>query len=164
MAIDSFGVRRFYVFKYIVDKVSGEPTEHAGEIQAFVDAEDSFDAMDKAGFSDFNTHGANLVDDAETFEKAIKEERKLLKKLSGQLKEWSDADKAEHDKFLEERFCPNKCGKMDEKFRCPVCGFGREGEEMVKELEELIKKEKKAGNDTSELEKVRDTIQKDLDS
>ncbi|MCK5017685.1 MAG: hypothetical protein KAS32_11530 [Candidatus Peribacteraceae bacterium] len=163
MSIDSFGVRKYYVFKYVVDAVSGEPTEHAGEIVAFVDAETSFDALEKAGFDDFNTHGANLVDKVEDFEKAIKDERKLLKKLSSDLKVWRDAEQAEREQFLKDRPCPNGCGKMDEKLRCDKCGFGREAEEVLPELDKLIKSEKKKGNDVSELEKIRDAIKKDLE-
>ncbi|MCP3685942.1 MAG: hypothetical protein GY861_25120 [bacterium] len=163
MAIDSFGERRFYIFKYMVDH-NGDPTEFQGDVVDFVDATDSFDAMDKAGFTDYNTHGANLVDKVEDFESAIADERKLLKKLSKKLKDWSDADEAERQKFLKERPCPNNCGQLDEKFRCPKCGYGREGEEVVKELDKVIEQEKEAGNDTSELEKIRDSIQADLDS
>lgn len=163
MPIDSFGQRKYYVFKYVVDSVSGEPTEHAGEIQAFVEANDSFEAMEKAGFDDFNAYGANLIDNMEDFESAIKDERKLLKKLSKELKDWRELQQAEQEKFIKERPCPNGCGKLDEKFRCPVCGFGREAEGVIDQINETIKKEKKNGNDVSELEDIRDAIQKDLD-
>ena len=155
--------KNYYVFKYIVDSVTGEPTEHAGEIQAFVKATDPWDAVEKAGLDDMNKYGANRVDKLEDFEKAIAEERKLLKKISKELKGMKDEEQAERDRILAERECPNGCGKMDEKFRCKNCGFGYEGEQLVKDLDELIKKAKKDGEDTTELESLRDSIKKGLE-
>ena len=44
--------KNYYVFKYVVDTVSGDPTDHEGEIQAVVKATDPWDAVEKAGFTD----------------------------------------------------------------------------------------------------------------
>ena len=156
-------VKNYYVFKYVVDSVSGDPTEHEGEVQAFVSADDPWDAIEKAGFTDTNVYGANMINSLADFTESIATERKHLSKISKQLKVMADAEDIERTKFLEERACPNGCGKMDEKFRCKDCGFGREGEEVIKELDETIKKETKAGNDTTQLEAIRDVLQKDLD-
>ena len=156
-------VKNYYVFKYVVDSVSGDPTEHEGEVQAFVKADNPWEAVEKAGFSDLNAYGANMIDSLTNFGESIAAERKHLSKISKQLKTMTEEEDAERAKFLEERECPNGCGKMDEKFRCKGCGFGREGEEVIKELDETIKKEKKAGNDTTQLEAIRDLLQKELD-
>lgn len=76
----------------------------------------------------------------------------------------TDEAKADRDTFLKDRPCPNNCGKLDEKFSCPKCGFGHEAEELAKELDRLIKEEKKKGEDVSELEAIRDSInQTDMD-
>jgi len=157
-------LKNYYVFKYVVDSVTEEPTEHEGEIQAVVKASDPWDAVEKAGFTDNNAYGAGMINSLTDIVDSIAEERKTLKRISKQLKTMTDEEDAERTKFLEERECPNGCGKMDEKFRCKECGFGREGEEVIKELEETIKKEKKAGNDVTQLEAIRDVLQKELDS
>jgi hypothetical protein len=155
--------KRYYVFKYVVDSVSGEPTNHEGEVQAFVEATDPWDALEVAGFDDVNAYGANRVDDPKVFEDAITEERKLLKKLTSQLKDWKDSDEAAYKEIIEKRECPNGCGKMDEKFRCKECGYGYEAKSIVKELDKMIKDGKKNKLDTSELEKLRDELQKTLE-
>jgi hypothetical protein len=157
-------VKNYYVFKYVVDKVSGEPTEYEGEVQAFVQATDPWEAVEKAGFDDPNAYGANRIENLEEFEKAIADERKHLSKISKQLKEMTAERDAEREKFLKERPCPNGCGQMDEKFRCSNCGYGFEGEQLVEDLEKTIKDEKKKGNDTSELEAIRDTIKASLEN
>ena len=150
--------RNYYVFKYVVDSVTGEPTEHEGEVQAFVKATDPWEAVTNAGFEDMNAYGANRIDDVMTFEKAIAEERKHLTKISKQLKDMTDELEAERQKYFEERPCPNNCGKLDEKFSCPKCGYGHEVDDLLKDLEKTIKEEKNKGNDVSELEAIRDTI------
>tara|TARA_R110002110_G_scaffold44052_1_gene136145 strand:+ start:1916 stop:2416 length:501 start_codon:yes stop_codon:yes gene_type:complete len=155
--------KNYYVFKYVVDTVSGDPTDHEGEIQAVVKATDPWDAVEKAGFTDNNAYGAGMINSLTDIVTSIAEERKTLSKISKQIKVMTDEEDAERTKFLEERACPNGCGKMDEKFRCKNCGFGCEGEEVIKELDETIKKEKKAGNDTTQLEAIRDLLQKELD-
>ena len=68
--------KNYYVFKYVVDKVSGEPTEYEGEIMGFVKATDPWEACEKLGFTDPNEYGANYMEDVSQMEKAIKEERK----------------------------------------------------------------------------------------
>lgn len=150
--------KNYYIFKYIVDPVSGDPTEYEGEIQAFVKATDPWEAVTKAGFDDINAYGANRIDDPKKYEKLIADERKHLTKISKQLKEMTEEADAEREKFIKERPCPNGCGKLDEKFRCPKCGYGHEAEELVKDIDKLIKDEKKKDNDVSELEAIRDSI------
>lgn len=150
--------KNYYVFKYIVDPVSGEPTEYEGEIQGFIKATNTWDALEKAGLDDTNAYGANRVDNLDDFTKAIATERKLLKKISKQLKEMTDERDEEIKKFMEDRPCPNGCGKLDEHFACPVCGYGHEAEQAVEELDKLIEEEKKKGNDTTELERFRDSL------
>jgi len=156
-------IKDYYVFKYVVDPVSAEPTEYEGEIQAFVKAADPWEAVSKAGFEDMNAYGANRIDDLKKFEEAIATERKHLTKISKQLKEMTDERDAAHKKFLEERECPNGCGKMDSKWRCDKCGFGREAEEIIKELDKAIKEAKKAGEDTSGMEEMKKQLQATLD-
>lgn len=153
--------KNYYVFKYVVDPVSGEPTEYEGEIQAFVKATDPWDALEKADLDDANAYGANRIDKLEDYEKAIKEERKHLTVISKQLKEMTDERDEERKKFMEERPCPNGCGKLDDKFRCDKCGFGNEAKEVIKELDAVIKEEKKKGSDVSELESLRDALKKE---
>ena len=156
--------KNYYVFRYVVDPVSGNPTEYEGEVQAFTKATDPWEAVTNAGFDDMNAYGANRVDDMDTFEKAIVDERKLLKKISKQLKEMTDERDAELEKFLKERPCPNGCGQLDDNFNCPECGFGHEQEELLENLKKTIKDEKKKGNDVSELESIRDMIQSQVDA
>lgn len=152
--------KNYYVFKYIIDAVSGEPTEHEGEIQAFVKATDPWEAVTNAGFDDLNAYSANRMDEEnlDKFTTAISDERKHLKKISKQLKTMTDERDEEVKKFMDERPCPNGCGQLDENFSCPNCGFGHEADDLIKNIDETIKAEKKKGNDTSELEAMRDSI------
>ena len=150
----------YYVFKYVVDTISGEPTEYEGEIQAFIKATDPWSAVEKAGFNSMNDYGANRIEDLSKFEKAIADERKHLKKISKQLKEFTDEEKKKRDKFYEERLCPNGCGKMDEQWKCDKCGFGKEKEQLIGDIEKTIADEKAKGNDTTELEAIWDAINK----
>lgn len=150
--------KNYYIFKYVVDPVSGQPTQFEGEIQAFVKATDPWDACEKAGFTDSNTHGATLIDDPRKFVKAIEDERNHLTKISGQLQPMLDEIKAEQKKYFEDRPCPNGCGKLDEKFRCPKCGYGHEVEQVIKDIDKMIDKAKKNGDDTSELETIKDYL------
>jgi len=156
-------VKNYYVFKYVIDNVTGDPTEYEGEVQAFVKATDPWEAVTNAGFEDANLYGANLINNLEDYEKAIKEERKHLTKISKQLKEMTDERDVERRKFMEDRPCPNGCGKLDEKFRCDKCGYGHEQKQLVDDIDKMIKEEKKAGNPTKELEAIRDSIQSQLD-
>jgi hypothetical protein len=155
--------KNYYVFKYVVDS-DGEPTEYAGEIQAFVVASDPWDAVSKAGYDDMNIYGANYVDNIEGFETAIADERKILKKISKQLKDMREVEETARKKILEDRECPNGCGKMDENFSCDKCGFGHEREQLIKDIDKQIKDDKKAGTDTTRLEAIRDSLQASLDS
>jgi len=154
--------KQYYVFKYVIDKMTGDPTNHEGEVQAFIIADNPWEAVEKAGFTDCNTYGASEIENLDEFEKAISEERKHLSKISKQLKVMTDARDEERKKFLEEKPCPNGCGKMDDQYRCKECGFGYEGEQMLKEIEKAIKDGKKAGEDTSQLEAIRDMLKESL--
>jgi len=156
-------IKNYYVFKYVIDKVSGQPTEYEGEIQGFVKATNSWEALEKSGLDDTNLYGANIIDNLEDYETAIKDERKHLTKISKQLKEMTDERDAERKKFIEERPCPNGCGKLDEKFRCDKCGYGHEQKQLVDDLDTMIKDLKKSGEDTTELEAIRDSLKSDLD-
>jgi hypothetical protein len=154
--------KNYYVFKYVVDKVSGDPTEYEGEIMAYTKATDPWEAVSNAGFDDCNAYGANRIDDLNNHVKAIADERKHLKKVSKQLKEMTDERDEEQKKFMEDRLCPNGCGKMDEAFRCGNCGFGHEKDELVKDIDRMIKEQKKAGEDTSELEGIKKSIEESI--
>ena len=154
--------RNYYVFRYVVDSVTGESTDHEGEIVAFTKASNPWEAVENAGETDMNKFGANRIDKLEDFEKAIADERKLLSKISKQLKVMTDEQDAEKKKFLEERPCPNGCGKMDSQHRCAVCGFGYEGEELIKNIENNIKDQKAKGEDTTQLEAFRDQVKSSL--
>jgi hypothetical protein len=155
--------KNYYVFKYVVDH-KGEPTEHEGEIQGFVVATDPWEACTKAGFDDMNEYGANVMEDPKKTAGAIATERKHLSKISKQLKPMIDKIDEDRKKVLDDNECPNGCGKMDKKQRCKKCGFGFEGEKMLKDIERVIKEEKKAGNDTSQLEAVRDALKEELEN
>ena len=124
--IDLNKEHNYYVFKYVIDSVSNEPTEHAGDIQSFVTATDPWNAVEKAGFSDLNTYGANRIDDLLTYKASIVTERKLLTRISKELKIMIDKQNEETKKVLTERLCPNGCGKMNKNFQCNKCGFGKE--------------------------------------
>lgn len=150
--------KNYYVYKYVFNPKDQEYSDLEGEIQAFVKGTNSMDAVQKAGFDDFNKYGARQIEDFKTFEKAIEEERKHLTKISKQLKEMIDEQDAEKQEFYKNRPCPNGCGKMDKKMRCKKCGFGYEGKEMAKNIDKVIQEEKKKGNDTKELESIRDAI------
>lgn len=150
--------KNYYIYRYVRD-VKGDFTEHEGEIQAFVKATNSIDACDKAGMSDPNEYGARQIDDLDKFVKAIEDERKHLTKISKQLKEMTDERDEKRKEFYRNPQCPNGCGKLDEALRCPNCGYGHEGEETIKKIDDLIKEQKKKGEDTSELESLRDAIQ-----
>ena len=151
-------LKNYYVFKYVYDVVNEKYTALEGEIKAFVKATDCWDAIEKSGLTDTDAYGANLIENLSDFEKAISTERKHLTKISKQLKEMTDERDAEIAKFTEERPCPNGCGKLDEHYRCPICGFGHETDVMIEDIDKLIAEEKKKGNDTSELEAIRNTI------
>jgi len=153
----------YYVFKYVVDPVSGESVEYEGEIQSFVKATDPWNAVEKAGFTSMNDYGANRIEDLSKFEKAIADERKHLSKISKQLKEFTDEEKKEREKFYEERLCPNCKIKMNEKWQCDKCGFGKEKEQLIGDIEKTIADEKAKGNDTTELEAIRDAINKSFE-
>ena len=156
--------KNYYVFKYVVDAVTGEPTEYESDIVAFVKATDPWEACEKAGFDDANAYGANRIEDLGKIEKAISDERKHLTKISKQLKEMTDEQEAEKQKFIKERKCPNGCPEqMDSQFRCKNCGYGHECEDLIKDIDKMIKQEKKAGNDTSELESIRKSLQSEVD-
>ena len=148
--------KNFAVFKYVVDSVKGEATEHAGDIVAFVRANNTWDAVEKAGFKDLNAYGANRVDKLEDYTKAITDERKLLKKISKQLKAMIDAENAENKSI--EGMCPNGCGKMDEHNRCDKCKFGFEYEIALEEIEKEIERVNADGGDTTELETLKDML------
>lgn len=161
--------KHYYVFKYVVDKVTGEPTEYEGQVQDVVMATDPWAAVEAAGFNDMNVYGANRIDNLEKFETAIKNERTLLRKISKGVKVMADALRAERQKFKEERPCPNGCGQMDEQYRCEKCGFGFEAEQLyddvvetIEELEETIADETAKGNDTKELEAMRDSLRQQI--
>jgi len=154
--------RNYYVFRYVVDSVTGESTDHEGEIVAFTKASNPWEAVENAGETDMNKFGANRIDKLEDFEKAIQDERKLLSKISKQLKVMTDRRDAERKKIMDERECPNGCGKMDEKFRCKACGFGFEGQQLVDNIEQNIKDQKAKGEDTTELEAFRDQVKESL--
>jgi len=152
-------VKMYYIFKYVVDS-SGNPTDHEGEIQAFVKATDMWEAMDNSGFTDSDLYGANLCSEEhlDQFTKAIAKERKHLSKISKQLKVFTDERDAAQKAFEDERPCPNDCGQLDENFSCPTCGYGHEADDLKKEIDKAIKKAEKKGEDTSELEAMRNAL------
>jgi uncharacterized Ntn-hydrolase superfamily protein len=100
-------LKNYYVFRYIVDSVSGEPTEYEGDIVAFVKATNPWEAVEAAGYDDMNQYGAKYIDDdLDKYVDAIAEERKILKKISKQLKEMvveHDEQRAELEKELREK-------------------------------------------------------------
>ena len=156
-------VKNYYVYKYVIDKVSGEATEFEGEIMGFVKATDPFEACEKLGCGDMNLYGANYIDNLDDFTKAIADERKHLTKISKQLKEMTDERDAERKKFLEERKCPNCDIKMDKAWRCDKCGYGHEASEAIEQLDKVIEEEKANGNDVGELEDIRKALQEEID-
>ena len=123
-------VKDYYVFKYVYDPVKEEYTDIEGDIQCFVKALNCMEALEKAGFDNPEQYDARQIDERQvkSIGKAIAKERKHLSKLSKQVKEYTEEKDAEHKKFLEERPCPNGCGKLDKDFNCDKCGFGHEGE------------------------------------
>ena len=117
-------MNNYYVFKYVVDAVTGKPTMHEGEIQAFVKATDPWDALEQANCDDTDAYGANVIDKPEHFVDAIAKERKHLRKVAKQLKVMTDEIADAKKEFEENRPCPNGCGKLDENYACDKCGFG----------------------------------------
>jgi hypothetical protein len=157
-------IKNYYVFKYVVDSVSEQPTNHEGEIIDIIKGTDSITAMIEAGYDDFNVYGCNLMDEShiDKLTNSIEEERKLLSKLSKKLKGLQDERDEAMKKFMEERPCPNGCGKLNEKFNCDVCGYGKEAEALIKELDKVIKDGKKLGEDMTNLEALRSELEKTL--
>lgn len=152
-----FENQKFAVYKYVLDE-SGEPTEHMGEIQAFVVADDLWDAVEKAGFSDFNLYNAKRIDDMELdkFQKAIDEERKLLSKLSKELKPMIE----DRNKKMDQ--CPN-CDIPLVDGKCQQCRFGYEIEDqLIFGIEQDIADRKANGEDTTDLERVLEEMKKSV--
>ena len=144
-----FENQKYAVYKYVLDE-SGEPTEHMGEIVAFVVADDLWEAVEKAGFDDFNLYNAKRIDEMELdkFQKAIAEERKLLSKLSKELKPMIE----ERNKKMDQ--CPN-CDIPLVDGKCQQCRFGYEIEDnFIPAMEQEIADRKANGEDTTDLEKI----------
>lgn len=154
--------KNYYIYRYVKD-ITGEFTEHEGEIQAFVKATNTIDACDKAGMGDPNEYGARQIDNLDEFVTAIENERKHLTKISKQLKEMIDERDEKAKAFYRDPQCPNGCGRLDDALRCSKCGYGHEGEKTISKIDDLIKQQKNKGEDTSELEALRDVIKKSVD-
>lgn len=128
----SDNLKNYYVFKYIVDAITKEPTEHEGEIQAFVKATDPWDAVTKSGLNDdMNIYGANRIDNLSDYVKSIKNEYKLLRKINKQLKTLIDEEKAIETDAIKNHLCPNGCGKLNKKNICNACGYGHPDNTIV---------------------------------
>jgi len=157
-------MKDYYIFKYVYDPVKEEYTDIEGDIQCFVKATNCMEALENAGFDNPEQYDARQIDERQVDEidKAISKERKHLSKLSKQVKEYKDEKDAEHKKFLEERPCPNNCGKMDEQFRCEKCGYGFEQEQLLEDIKKAIKEGKKNGDNVDELKAVKKALEKSI--
>ena len=128
----SDNLKNYYVFKYIVDAITKEPTEHEGEIQAFIKATDPWDAVTKSGLTDdMNIYGANRIDKLSDYVKSIKNEYKFLRKINKQLKTLIDEEKAIETDAIKKHLCPNGCGKLTKKNICKACGYGHPDNTIV---------------------------------
>jgi len=154
--------RDYYIFEYAYDPIENDYSHIEGEVVDIVKGTNSMDALEKAGIEDFNRYSAKPLEDFDSFKNTIKEEKKLLSKLTKKIDALIDVRETERKKFFEERPCPNGCGKMDEQFRCSKCGYGHETEQLIEQINKTIEDEKAKGNDTTELESIRDAIKKDL--
>jgi len=152
--------RDYYVFEYVYDVVGEDYTEHEGDVVDIVRACNSIDALEKAGLDDYNRYSAKALENAKEFKNAILNERKLLNKLNKKIDGLIEEREEKKRKILEDRECPNGCGKMDKAWRCKSCGFGHEKEQMLKDLNTAIKEEKKRGNDVTHLDALKKTLKK----
>lgn len=159
-------MRPYYVYKYVFDPIEDTYTAIEGEIQWVGKAVNSFDAMDRSGCNDANMYDAREMSPAnlDTINKGIAAERKHLSKLSKGLKALTDERDAEIEKFKKDRPCPNGCGKMDEKNRCKICGFGYEdvakAKDILPKLDEALKELDPVKN-AKEIEALKD-VQKGM--
>lgn len=152
----------YYVFEYVYDVTAEEYTPYEGDMIDIVKASNSMEAVNNAGFDDFNKYGAKIIENLDVYKDAIKEERKILSKLNKKIDEQiAERDKKQKE-YLEERKCPNCDIKMDKAFRCSKCGYGHECKELLKSINKAIKEEKKAGRDTSNLEDIKKEIQEEI--
>lgn len=83
---------RYYIYEYIVDTITGIPTNHEGQMVAFVEAESAEDALIKTGYADPDKYGAMPIGNLETFADAINKERELLNRFNRQIKKWIKDD------------------------------------------------------------------------
>jgi hypothetical protein len=156
----------FCVYEYCYDSVKGEYTNLCGNEVAFVEAPNMFEALDKAGCGDTDKYGAMIVykEDLDKYSGLMKEAQTRIGTAIDQLDELVDKEHEDIKKLREDRECPNGCGKMDKKFRCKECGFGYEQEKMLEDLKRSVKVAKRKGEDVSEIEKVIEQIEAQLDN
>jgi tRNA(Ile2) C34 agmatinyltransferase TiaS len=154
-------MKKYYaVFEYLYDHIKETYSDLKGPIKAFVDADDPFEACEKAGLTDATRYFADVVY-PETYGKIMKdinEETELLGKLKGQL----EGMVAEHKEELTK--CPNCEKKLNEKGECKECGYGRDeiaidGNIITKKMWEAHEKAmKKAANKAKKVAKAKPTV------
>ena len=138
-------MKHYAVFEYAYDSYKEEFTDIKGQIKAFIDAEDPFEACEKAGLTESNRYFAEVVydDNLKKIKEDIQKEKELLDNLDKSLNGWL-GEKAEKDKI-----CPNCEKQMNEKGECSACGYGVDEiavggvvvtKEMIDEMEKKAKK------------------------
>lgn len=137
-------MKHYAVYIYAYDINKEEYTDVKGQIQAFVQAEDAWEACEKAGLTDPTKYFADAIhpDHFKEIQEEIKKEKATLDKLDAQMGEWITEQKEK------EKLCPS-CGKeLDKKGECKACGFGVDeiaidGQVVTKEMIEKFEKEMK---------------------
>jgi hypothetical protein len=153
-------MKRFAVGEYVFDPIKGEYTNYEGQIKAFVEAEDEFEACEKAGMDDPTKYYASHVypQQLKKFQEDIKKEKELLGKLEGNIEAWIN------EEVEKSKLCPNCEKKLNEKGECKECGYGRDeiaidGNIITKKMWEAHEKAmKKAANKAKKVAKAKPTV------
>ena len=110
-------MKRYAIFMYIEGA-----EDRTDNVVAYVEANDPFEACEKAGYNDPSTHFARQVNSMEQETKYVADAEELVKKLRGQIDELNAADKKEYE--ATKNICPNCGGTLNKARNCKACGFG----------------------------------------
>jgi len=135
-------MKRYAVFMYIEGA-----EDRTDNVVAYVEADDPFEACEKAGFPDPSTHFARQIVDMKAENKYVADAEQLVIRLKHQMNKFNEAD--EVDRKANEFVCPNCGAKLSKNRTCKSCKFGLDelaiGDVIVskKELDKAVRKFKK---------------------
>lgn len=137
-------MKHYAVYEYAYDSIKEEFTDLKGQIKAFIDADDPFDACEKTGMKDPIRYFAEPIytENLKKIKEDIEKEKELLGKLSASIDSWIG------DAKEQATICPNCGKKLNDKAECPACGFGVDevsidGQVVTKEMFDKFEKEMK---------------------